>query len=170
MMGQVALVFSIGLPIAMSLPERLRQAEPGRLEVGIAPERFAVVSLPGERIVDFGATIDFGKPEEGSAVVRGMLDPAIDHSPGFPKPISSQIDPRQRLVNRRVGIGLFAPETGEDRLRLVVTAEPRQGQRVDPFPARLGAAQVPSLVQFSRDLAEVAFSECDFRQEGVSLG
>src|SRR5205807_10296540 len=113
------------LAVAMDLPQRFRQAEPGCIEVGIAPERFAVVLFPGYRIVDFRAPIDFRKPEEGPAVGRGILDPAIDHRPGFPEPISPQVDLRQGFVDRAVGFRGFTPETGEDRLRLEVTAEPR---------------------------------------------
>ena len=62
----------------MDLPQRFRQAEPGRVELGIAPQGFAVVALPGTRVVDLGAAIDLRQPEEGTAVGRGVLDPAVD--------------------------------------------------------------------------------------------
>ena len=131
MTGQVVLVFLSRLVVAVDLAQRLRQAVPGRVEVGIAFQGFAVVPLPGTGIVDLGAAIDLREPEEGAAVGRRVVDPAIDHGLGAAEPIGLEVDSCQGLIDAGVGLRRDAPETGQDRLRLGELAQLGQPDRAN---------------------------------------
>ena len=131
MASQVALVFLSGLVVAVDLAERLGQAVPGGVEVGIAVQGLAVVRLPQAGIVDLGAAIDLREPEERPAVGRGVRDPAIDHGPGAAEPIGLQVDSCQGLIDAGVRLRRAVQRARQDRLRLGELAQTRSPDRAE---------------------------------------
>ncbi len=95
----------------------------------IAPQGLAVVSSQ-----DSGCSTSVRRSisvsqRNGRPLVGASVSPALDDGLRTGQAIGLEVDPGQRFVNGGVGLRSLPPETGEDRLRLGVLANPRRPDR-----------------------------------------
>ena len=116
---QIGLIFRGCLRVAVHLPERLGQPEPGRVEILVALERRSVMILERLGVVDFHPAVIFRQPEERPSIGRGVANPAADDLLGLAQPVGHQVKPGERLVDRRIrldaGTDKAAPESALPR-------------------------------------------------------